>query len=63
MEALIASKKQLEEAENAVAEQGAVVKSLKAQGMTNSSPEVKAAVKVLLERKAVLEQLQPQVPA
>ena len=61
--AAAATPQQLEEAENAVAEQGAVVKSLKAQGMTNSSPEVKAAVKVLLERKAALEQLQPQVPA
>ena len=49
----------LEEAEAAVAEQGAVVRDLKAQdGMTNASPEVQAAVAVLLERKAVLEGLQ-----
>ena len=49
----------LEEAEAAVAEQGAVVRELKAQdGMTNASPEVQAAVAVLLERKTVLEGLQ-----
>ncbi|QDZ18632.1 WHEP-TRS domain-containing protein [Chloropicon primus] len=49
----------VEEAQKAVKEQGDVVRDLKASGLTNGDEEVQEAVRVLLERKADLERLQP----
>lgn len=56
--AVAATPEEIAAAEAAVAEQAAAVRALKdEQGLTNSSPEVEAAVAVLLERKAALEAL------
>mmetsp|Transcript_23442 Transcript_23442/g.39219 ORF Transcript_23442/g.39219 Transcript_23442/m.39219 type:complete len:391 (-) Transcript_23442:139-1311(-) len=47
--------------ENHIAEQGAAIVDLKASGLKNADPEVKAQVEVLLQWKAKLEELNASV--
>lgn len=55
--AAAASPEDVEAAQAAIDEQGALIRTLKAQGGTNQSPEVQKEVQELLARKARLEQL------